>query len=251
MPAGKAERIGREFADNAERSGGRSMILMGAGTNHWFHSDTIYRTFLALTTMTGCQGVNGGGWAHYVGQEKVRPLTGYNQYAGGADWVRPPRAMIGTAFWYLATDQWRYDGLPADGSASSLRGSSPTAPPPTASSSRQSAAGCQATPRSTATRSTSSTRPTRSARIPHRRGRPAEGGQPALRRGRPGCTAELPARGECLARQHPRVVGQGQRILPEAPARHGCRGAASEATTDQRAAISRGATPPRASSTFS
>ena len=49
------------------------MILMGAGTNHWFHSDTIYRGFLALTTLTGCQGVNGGGWAHYVGQEKVPP----------------------------------------------------------------------------------------------------------------------------------------------------------------------------------
>ena len=120
VPAEKAERIGREFADNAERSGGRSMILMGAGTNHWFHSDTIYRTFLALTTMTGCQGVNGGGWAHYVGQEKVRPLTGYNQYSSAADWVRPARNMIGTAFWYLATDQWRYDGLPADQLASPL-----------------------------------------------------------------------------------------------------------------------------------
>ena len=31
---------------NAEESGGRSMIIMGAGTNHWFHSDTIYRAFL-------------------------------------------------------------------------------------------------------------------------------------------------------------------------------------------------------------
>jgi nitrate reductase alpha subunit len=118
VPAQAAERIGREFAQNAEDSGGRSMILMGAGTNHWFHSDTIYRTFLALTTMTGCQGVNGGGWAHYVGQEKVRPLTGWAQYAFGLDWVRPPRQMIGTAYWYLATDQWRYDGLPADSLAS-------------------------------------------------------------------------------------------------------------------------------------
>ena len=120
VPAEQALRIGREFADNAERSGGRSMILMGAGTNHWFHSDTIYRTFLALTTMTGCQGVNGGGWAHYVGQEKVRPITGYSQYATAGDWNRPPRQMIGTAFWYLATDQWRYDGLPADQLSSPL-----------------------------------------------------------------------------------------------------------------------------------
>ncbi|MCI2957723.1 nitrate reductase subunit alpha [Agromyces atrinae] len=120
VPAAKAERIGREFAENAEQSGGRSMILMGAGTNHWFHSDTIYRAFLALTTMTGCQGVNGGGWGHYVGQEKVRPITGYSQYATAGDWNRPPRQMIGTAFWYLATDQWRYDGLPADELASPL-----------------------------------------------------------------------------------------------------------------------------------
>ncbi|WP_417561804.1 nitrate reductase subunit alpha [Microbacterium sp.] len=120
VPAAQAERLGREFADNAERSGGRSMILMGAGTNHWFHSDTIYRTFLALTMMCGCQGVNGGGWAHYVGQEKVRPLTGYNQYATALDWSRPPRLTIGTAFFYLATDQWRYDGLPANQLASPL-----------------------------------------------------------------------------------------------------------------------------------
>ena len=33
--------------------------------------------FLSLLHLCGCQGVNGGGWAHYVGQEKVRPLTGW------------------------------------------------------------------------------------------------------------------------------------------------------------------------------
>lgn len=109
VPAATAARIGREFAANAEASQGRSMIVMGAGTNHYFHSDTIYRTFLALVTLTGCQGVNGGGWAHYVGQEKVRPLTGYGMYAGALDWSRPARSMIGTAFFYLASDQWRYD----------------------------------------------------------------------------------------------------------------------------------------------
>ena len=25
------------------------MIAMGAGTNHWYHSDQIYRTFFTLT----------------------------------------------------------------------------------------------------------------------------------------------------------------------------------------------------------
>jgi nitrate reductase / nitrite oxidoreductase, alpha subunit len=114
VPASAAARIGREFAQNAEDSQGRSMIVMGAGTNHWFHSDTIYRAFLTLTTLTGCQGVNGGGWAHYVGQEKVRPITGYTQVANALDWNRPPRNMIQTAYWYLHTDQFRYDGFGAD-----------------------------------------------------------------------------------------------------------------------------------------
>lgn len=114
VPPAAAERIGREFAQNAVDSQGRSMIVMGAGTNHYYHSDTIYRTFLALTTMCGTQGVNGGGWAHYVGQEKVRPITGWAQYAFALDWIRPPRQMISAGFWYLLTDQWRYDGTPAE-----------------------------------------------------------------------------------------------------------------------------------------
>ncbi|MFF0533307.1 nitrate reductase subunit alpha [Nocardia amikacinitolerans] len=114
VPGVAAARIAREFATNAEESGGRSMIIMGAGTNHWFHSDTIYRAFLTLTTLTGCQGVNGGGWAHYVGQEKCRPVTGWSQLAFGLDWSRPPRQMIQTAYWYLHTDQFRYDQFNAD-----------------------------------------------------------------------------------------------------------------------------------------
>jgi nitrate reductase alpha subunit len=120
VPAAQATRIAREFAQNAIDSGGRSMILMGAGTNHWFHSDLIYRAFLTLTTLTGCQGVNGGGWAHYVGQEKVRPLTGYTQMATANDWSRPPRLMIGTGFFYLHTGQWRYDAFEASALASPL-----------------------------------------------------------------------------------------------------------------------------------
>ncbi|NTW41852.1 MAG: nitrate reductase subunit alpha, partial [Cellulomonadaceae bacterium] len=122
VPAAKAERIGREFAANAEESRGRSMILMGAGTNHWFHSDVIYRAFLTLTTLTGCQGVNGGGWAHYVGQEKVRPVTGHAHYANALDWQRPPRTMIQTAYWYLHTDQFRYDAFGADTLAAATAG---------------------------------------------------------------------------------------------------------------------------------
>lgn len=120
VPAEQAARIAREFARNAERTNGRSMIAMGAGTNHWFHSDTIYRAFLALTTMTGCQGVNGGGWAHYVGQEKVRPVTGQQHLSFAFDWQRPTRHMAGTSYWYLNSDQWRYEAFGPDELASPL-----------------------------------------------------------------------------------------------------------------------------------
>ena len=114
VPAAQCARVAREFADNAEATQGRSMIVMGAGTNHWYHSDLIYRTMLMLTTITGCQGRNGGGWAHYVGQEKARPITGWAQMAFGLDWLRPPRQMIQTGYWYLNSDQWRYDTFTAD-----------------------------------------------------------------------------------------------------------------------------------------
>ncbi|MBP0459034.1 nitrate reductase subunit alpha [Streptomyces montanisoli] len=114
VPASACVRIAREFARTAEESRGRCMILMGAGTNHWFHSETIYRSFLALLQLTGCQGRNGGGWAHYVGQEKVRPHTGWSALAAAADWSRPARQAIGTGWFFLHTDQWRYDTFSAD-----------------------------------------------------------------------------------------------------------------------------------------
>lgn len=114
VPAEAVVRVAREFAQNAVDSGGRSMILMGAGTNHWYHSDLIYRAMLTLTTITGCQGRNGGGWAHYVGQEKVRPLMGFQNLAFALDWHRPPRHMNQTAYWYVNTSQYRYDTYDAD-----------------------------------------------------------------------------------------------------------------------------------------
>ncbi|RNI23915.1 nitrate reductase subunit alpha [Flexivirga caeni] len=114
VPAEACARIAREFARNSVDTQGRSMILMGAGTNHWYHSDLIYRAMLMLTTITGCQGRNGGGWAHYVGQEKVRPLTGFQNTAFALDWVRPPRHMNQTAYWYVNTGQYRYDTFVAD-----------------------------------------------------------------------------------------------------------------------------------------
>lgn len=114
VPAAKCIRIAREFAKNSEDSGGRSMIIMGAGICQWFHGDATYRSILSLLLLTGAMGRNGGGWAHYVGQEKCRPLTGWLSLANALDWSRPPRTMIGTGYWYMHTDQWRSDGYSTD-----------------------------------------------------------------------------------------------------------------------------------------
>ncbi|MFF2109830.1 nitrate reductase subunit alpha [Rhodococcus koreensis] len=118
VAAAQVIRIAREFATNAVDSGGRSMIIMGAGICQWFHGDATYRAVLSLLLLTGSMGRNGGGWAHYVGQEKCRPVTGWATVAMGTDWSRPPRQMAGTSYWYVHTDQWRYDGYRADALAS-------------------------------------------------------------------------------------------------------------------------------------
>ena len=114
VPAEQCIRIAREFATNSEQSQGRSMIIMGAGICQWFHGDATYRAILSLLILTGCMGRNGGGWAHYVGQEKCRPITGWISLANALDWGRPPRTMTGTSYWYMHTDQWRNDGYSAD-----------------------------------------------------------------------------------------------------------------------------------------
>ncbi len=66
-------RIATEFADNANKTHGRSMIIVGAGMNHWYHMDMNYRGLINMLIFCGCVGQSGGGWAHYVGQEKLRP----------------------------------------------------------------------------------------------------------------------------------------------------------------------------------
>ena len=120
VSAAQAIRVAREFATNAIDSHGRSMIIMGAGICQWFHGDATYRAVLSLLLFTGSMGRNGGGWAHYVGQEKCRPVTGWATMAMATDWSRPPRQMAGTSYWYAHTGQWRYDGYRADALASPL-----------------------------------------------------------------------------------------------------------------------------------
>ncbi len=111
VSADKAIAVARGFAETAAKTKGRAMVIIGAGMNHWYHQDMGYRSIINMLMMCGTICISGGGWAHYVGQEKLRPQTGWTMLAFALDWVRPPRHMNGTSFFYAHSDQWRYEKL--------------------------------------------------------------------------------------------------------------------------------------------
>jgi nitrate reductase alpha subunit len=111
VPAENVIKVARAFADNADKTKGKSMIIIGAAMNHWYHMDMNYRACMNMLIFCGCVGQSGGGWAHYVGQEKLRPQPGWLPLAFALDWGRPPRQQNSTSFFYAHTDQWRYETL--------------------------------------------------------------------------------------------------------------------------------------------
>jgi nitrate reductase alpha subunit len=110
-PAAQVIEVARGFAHNAEKTHGRSMVIIGSGINHWFHQDVSYRAVINMLLLCGTVGQSGGGWSHYTGQECIRPEAGWATLAFALDWSRPPRQMAGTDYFYLHSDQWRYETL--------------------------------------------------------------------------------------------------------------------------------------------
>ncbi len=102
-------RFAREWATNAEKTGGKNMIIIGAGANHWYHNNLLYRAGIVALMLTGSVGVNGGGLAHYVGQEKLVNIASWSSIAFGLDWGMAPRHQNTPSFHYVHSDQWRYE----------------------------------------------------------------------------------------------------------------------------------------------
>ncbi|GAB4370878.1 MAG: nitrate reductase subunit alpha [Calditrichia bacterium] len=100
----------REWASTAERTEGRCMIIIGAGINHWYHNNLIYRAGIVGLMLCGCIGKNGGGLNHYVGQEKLAPMAPWATLAFALDWAKPPRLQNTPSFHYVHSGQWRYEG---------------------------------------------------------------------------------------------------------------------------------------------
>jgi len=102
-------RFARQWAETAERTGGRCSIIIGAGVNHWYHNNLVYRACIVPLVLCGCVGKTGGGLNHYVGQEKLVPVASWGPIAFGSDWAGPPRLQNTPSFHYMHSDQWRYD----------------------------------------------------------------------------------------------------------------------------------------------
>jgi nitrate reductase alpha subunit len=102
-------RFAREWARTAELTKGKCLIIIGAGINHWYHNNLMYRAGIHALMLCGCVGVNGGGLAHYVGQEKLAPMESWSAIAFGRDWHPAVRLQNAPSWHYVHTDQWRYE----------------------------------------------------------------------------------------------------------------------------------------------
>jgi nitrate reductase alpha subunit len=102
-------RFARDWADNAEATDGKNLVIIGAGANHWYHNNLLYRAAIVSLMLTGSVGVNGGGLAHYVGQEKLVMHAAWGSLAFGGDWGTPPRHQNTPSWHYVHSDQWRYE----------------------------------------------------------------------------------------------------------------------------------------------
>ena len=168
--------------------------------------------------LTGCRAATAAAGRTTSARRSAGPITGWTR-PWRTRWTGPGRrgTMIGTAYWYMHTDQWRYDGYRADALASPLA-EGHLAGMHTADTIAQSARlgwmpfypqfdrnpldladEARAAGPDEPGRSTSSTRLTR--RQPE--------APPRTRR-----AGELAARPRAVARQPARLLGEGQRVLP-------------------------------------
>lgn len=92
VPEADIVRLAGEFATTKP-----ARIIEGAGTNHYYHNDLINRSQILLVALTGNVGVPGGGFDHYVGQEKLWAEHGFFQLSFPLG--RPKQRFQNTTLW--------------------------------------------------------------------------------------------------------------------------------------------------------
>jgi len=111
LPAHEIEKFAHELGTRKP-----AMIIHGAGTNHWFHNDLANRAMILLVALTGNVGKNGGGFNHYVGQERVWPEHGFIQLAfpEGRKKQRFQNTTLWSYFHSASKDPHLYNGKPIE-----------------------------------------------------------------------------------------------------------------------------------------
>ncbi len=82
-------------------------ILMGGGSNHWYHGDLTGRAYALLAVLTGNIGNSGGGFSVYVGQYKVR--------VAAAPWNFPDDIhgpIVSTIYWVTGETDTMHPTVP-------------------------------------------------------------------------------------------------------------------------------------------
>ncbi|AJE02766.1 molybdopterin-dependent oxidoreductase [Geobacter pickeringii] len=92
IDAPRIARLAREFATTKP-----ARIIEGAGTNHYYHNDLINRAQILLVALTGNVGKPGGGFDHYVGQEKLWAEQGFFRLSYPLG--RPKQRFQNTTIW--------------------------------------------------------------------------------------------------------------------------------------------------------
>jgi nitrate reductase alpha subunit len=102
-------KFAREWAGTAARTEGKCSVIIGAGVNHWYHNNLMYRSAITALMLCGCVGKNGGGLNHYVGQEKLALVAPWSAIAFARDWVPAVRLQNAPSWHYVHSEQWRYE----------------------------------------------------------------------------------------------------------------------------------------------
>ncbi|MEJ2292801.1 MAG: molybdopterin-dependent oxidoreductase [Deinococcales bacterium] len=79
----------------------------GNGVNQWYHNDLANRAMILLVALTGNVGRRGGGFNHYVGQEKIWPVAGWKALA----YPGPQRFQNTTLWTYWHSEMHASDPL--------------------------------------------------------------------------------------------------------------------------------------------
>ena len=94
VPRDQIITVAREFADNADKTHGKSMVIIGAAMNHWYHMrHELPRHHQHADDVRLHRPVAAAAGRITSGQEKLRPQTGWTPLAFALDWSRPPRQM--------------------------------------------------------------------------------------------------------------------------------------------------------------